>query len=140
MTKNDQIRQLHSQGLSIKEIARKLGVSYQRVYQVVQKIQDTPTEPEPEPESDQETNSETETCSICGNETESWIAKNDLLICPHCLKELTKVLSSADWDNLKEGDCPYCDCGYIGVEYNGKFVCADCLAEMIHDWFKPASE
>ena len=135
MTKNDQIRQLYDQGLSIKEIAQKLGVPYQRVYQVVQKIQNT-TEPEPE----SETNSETEICSICNNRTESWVAKNDLIICPHCLKELTKVLGSADWDNLKEGDCPYCDCGYIGVEYNGKFVCADCLAEMIHDWFKPVSE
>jgi len=144
MTKNDQIRQLYNQRLSIKEIAQKLDVSYQRVYQVVQKMQNTTTttepEPEPEPENDQETNSDSEICSVCNNKTESWVAKNNLIVCPHCLKELTKVLSGSDWDNLKEGDCPYCDCGYIGVEYNGKFVCTDCLAEMIHDWFKPVSE
>jgi transposase-like protein len=136
MSKNEQIRQLYSQGLLVKEIAQKLGVSYQRVYQVVQKMQNT--KPEPKPENDQETDSETEVCSVCNNKTESWVAKNDLIICPYCLKELTKILSSADWDNLKKGDCPYCDCGYIGVEYNGKFICADCLAEMIHDWFKPS--
>ena len=144
MSKNEQIRQMYKQGLSVKEIAQKLDVSYQRVYQVVQKMQNTKPEPESELESDQETDSEseseTEICSVCNNKTESWVAKNDLIICPHCLKELTKVLSNSDWDNLKEGDCPYCDCGYIGVEYNGKFICTDCLTEMVHDWFKPASE
>jgi transposase-like protein len=132
MSKNEQIRQMYKQGLSVKEIAQKLGVSYQRVYQVVQKMQNT--KPEPKPENDQET----EICSVCNNKTESWVAKNDLIICPYCLKELIKILSNSDWNNLKKGDCPYCDYEYIGVEYNGKFICADCLSEMVHDWFKPS--
>ena len=137
MTKNEQIRQMYKQGLSIKEIAQKLEVSYQRVYNVVQKLQNTSTT-EPEPENKSETNSETDICSICNKKTDSWVAKNDLIICPYCLKELTKILSNSDWNNLKREDCPYCDYEYIGIEYNGKFVCADCLTEMVHDWFKPS--
>jgi hypothetical protein len=135
ISKNEQIRQMYRQGLSVKEIAQKLDVSYQRVYQVTQKMQNST-------KNDQEVSSGPKVCSICGNEVEYWVTKNGFAICSNCLKELTKLLVTFDWDNLdlKEGDCPYCDCHYIGVEYNGKFICADCLTEMVHEWFEPVSK
>jgi transposase-like protein len=133
ISKNEQIRQMYKQGLSVKEIAQKLGVSYQRAYQVAQKMQN-------KSKNDQVVRGP-RTCYFCGTEVEYWVAKNDLAICPDCLKKLSELLVAADWDNLdlKEGDCPYCGCSYIGVEDNGKFVCADCLTEMVHEWFEPGS-
>jgi len=135
MSKNEQMRQMYKQGLSVKEIAQKLGVPYQRAYQVTQRMQRTQND-----KSDQVVRGP-KTCHFCGTEVEYWVAKNDLAICPSCLRELTKLLVATDWDNLdlKEGDCPYCNCHYIGVEYNGKFICADCLTEMVHEWFEPGS-
>jgi len=55
-TKNDQIRKLYEKGLSITEIASKLGVRYQRVYNTVRDVKAKPkqqVQPEPQQQSQQ---------------------------------------------------------------------------------------
>jgi len=148
MSKNEQIRQLYRQGLSVPEIAQQLGVRYQRVYQVVKNVDrtnQTKVETEAEPEYQDQDQDQTlvpdiAKCLVCGQDVDTFIHRGgESIVCPNCLRELTGILVQ-QWNSLSYGTCEICGDEYEGITTDYGFFCTDCISDYIRTWFKPAEE
>jgi hypothetical protein len=99
------IRRLHAAGGSLREIAEELGLSHQRVHQIIDEAA-KPTRPRWRWRRGQVMHAPPGPCSFCGRshqECEQLIAGPGVFICERCVAQATRLSASASVEGSAEG-------------------------------------
>jgi hypothetical protein len=126
------IRRLHTGGASMREIANALGMSHQRVHQIIGEdaiveVEATSTDVTPHPNASVSVTAAEDACSFCGTprrKVEKLLAApGRSFICDACVERAAGELSPVDL-----AECDFCrQATESAFERNGALICAECV-------------